>query len=46
MSVVSVACGQVEFSANSLSLVQRSHNECGAYECDREAWTMWSPWVH
>ena len=46
MSVVSVVCGQVEFSAKSRALVQRSHNECGASECDREDWTMFSPWVY
>jgi len=30
LSVVSVVCCQVEVSATSLSLVQRSPNDCGA----------------
>jgi len=33
LSVVSVLCWQVEFSATSWSLVQRSRNECGASLC-------------
>ena len=33
-SVVSVVCCQVEVSATSRSLVQRSPTECGASECD------------
>jgi hypothetical protein len=38
MSVVSVVCCQVEVSASSWSLVQRSPTECGVAEvCDREA---------
>jgi len=45
-SVVSVVCGQVEVSATSRSLVQRSPTECGASECDREASTRWRPWTH
>jgi hypothetical protein len=44
MSVVSVAYWQVEFSATSWSLVQRSPTECGVCECDREASTMRRPW--
>ena len=40
MSVVSVVCCQVEVSATSLSLVQRSTTECGVSECDREASVM------
>jgi hypothetical protein len=34
---VSVVCCQVEVSATSWSLVQRSPTECGVSECDREA---------
>jgi hypothetical protein len=37
LSFVSVMCCHVEFLASGLSLVQRSHIECGVYECDREA---------
>jgi hypothetical protein len=38
LSVVSVVCCQVEVSATSWSLVQRSPTECGVSEkCDREA---------
>jgi hypothetical protein len=33
MSVVSVVCCQVEVSATSWSLVQRSLTECGVSEC-------------
>jgi hypothetical protein len=36
---VSVVCCQVEVSATSWSLVQRSPTECGVSECDREAST-------
>jgi hypothetical protein len=37
-SVVSVMCCQVEVSATSWSLVQRSPTECGVSDvCDREA---------
>jgi len=36
MSVVSVACRQVEVSATSLSLVQRSPTVCGASLCGLE----------
>ena len=35
---------QVEVSVSGRSLVQRSHTECGASECDREAWIMRRPW--
>jgi hypothetical protein len=39
LSVVSVVCCQVEVSATSWSLVQRSPTECGvSKKCDREAW--------
>ena len=34
---MSAVCCQVEVSATSLSLVQRSPNECFVYECDHEA---------
>jgi hypothetical protein len=37
LSLVSVVCCQVEVSATSWSLVQRSPDECGVSECDREA---------
>ena len=37
-------CCQVEVSASGLSLVQRSANECGVSDCDREASTMRRPW--
>jgi hypothetical protein len=40
LSVVSVVCCQVEVSATSWSLVQRSPTDCGVSEkCDREAST-------
>jgi len=44
MSLVSVVCYQVEFSALSWSLVRRSPSECGVSRCDREASIMWRPW--
>jgi hypothetical protein len=38
LSLVSVECCQVEVSATSWSLVQRSPTECGvSKKCDREA---------
>jgi hypothetical protein len=38
LSVVSVGCCEVEVSATSWSLVQRSSTECGVSKvCDREA---------
>jgi hypothetical protein len=43
MSVVSVVCCQVEVSATSWSLVQRSPTECGVSEGDREASIMRRP---
>ena len=36
LSVVSVVCCQVKFSATGRSLVQRSPTECGVSEYDRE----------
>jgi hypothetical protein len=44
VSVVSVVCCQVEVSAASLSLVQRSPTECCVSECERESSTIRSPW--
>jgi len=35
LSPVSVVCCQVEVSATSRSLVQRSPTDCGVSECDR-----------
>ena len=43
LSVVSVVC-QVEVSAWSRSLVQRSPIACGVSECDGEASIMRRPW--
>jgi hypothetical protein len=37
LSLVIVVYCQVEVSATSWSLVQRSRTECGVSECDREA---------
>ena len=44
LSVVSVACCQVEVSVSGWSLVQRSPTECGVSECDHEASIMRGPW--
>jgi hypothetical protein len=44
LSLVSVVCCQVEVSATSWSLVQRSPAECGVSECDREASIMRRTW--
>ena len=44
VSLVTVVCCQVELSASSLSLVQRSYSECRVSECDREASMMRSLW--
>jgi hypothetical protein len=44
LSLVSVVCCQVEVSATSWSLVQRSPTDCGVSECDREASVMRGPW--
>ena len=38
LSVVSVVCCQVEVSATSWSLVQRSLTDFDASECDLETW--------
>jgi hypothetical protein len=35
LSLVSVVCCQVEFSASGRSLIQRSPTDCGVSECDR-----------
>jgi len=43
-SLVSVLCFQVEVSASGRSLVQRSPNECGVSECDRETSIMRRAW--
>jgi hypothetical protein len=40
LSLVGIVCCQVEVSASVLSLIQRSPNECGVPECDREASAM------
>jgi hypothetical protein len=48
LSVVSVVCCQVEVSATSWSLVQKSTKDCGVYEYDHESSTMrknWTTWV-
>jgi hypothetical protein len=39
-----VVCCQVEVSATSQSFVQKSTNERGVSECDREASIMRRPW--
>jgi len=44
LSVVSVVCCQVEVSATSWSLVQRSPTDCGMSECDLETSRMRRPW--
>jgi hypothetical protein len=44
MSVCCVVCCQVEVSATSWSLVQRSRTECGVSECDREDSIMTRLW--
>ena len=44
VSVVSVVCCQVEISATSWSLVQRSPTHCGASQCDLETSWMRRPW--
>jgi len=43
VSLMSVACCQVEVSATGRSLVWRSHTECGVSECDLETSTMKRP---
>jgi hypothetical protein len=44
LSLVSDVCCQVEVSVTGWSLVQRSPNECGVSECDREASIMRRSW--
>jgi len=44
VSVVSDVCCQVEVFASGLSLVQRSPNKCGAFECDHEVSITRRPW--
>ena len=41
---MSVVCCQVEVSTSGCSLVQRSPNDCGVSECDREASIMRRTW--
>ena len=43
LSLVSVLCCQVEFSATSRSLVQRSSTDCGVSACDLENSTVRRP---
>jgi hypothetical protein len=43
LSLVSVVCCQVEVSATSWSLVQRSPTECGVSKCDGEVSKMRRP---
>jgi hypothetical protein len=44
LSLVSVACCQIEVSVSSWSLVPRNLTECGVSECDCEASTMVRTW--
>jgi hypothetical protein len=44
LSVMIVVCFQVEVSATSWSLVQRSPTDCGVSECDHESSIMMRPW--
>jgi hypothetical protein len=44
VSLLNVVCCQVELSASSSSLVQKSYSECRVSECDREASVMGRPW--
>jgi len=44
--LVTVVCCLVEVCASGWLLLQRSPNECGVSECDREASTMWRPWTN
>jgi hypothetical protein len=41
---MTVVCCQVEVSATSWSLVQRSPTDCGVLLCDLETWWMRRPW--
>jgi hypothetical protein len=43
LSLVSVICCHVEVHGPRLSLVQRSHIECGVSESDLETSTVWMP---
>ena len=43
--LVSVVCCQVEVSATSWSLVQKSPTDCGASVCDLETSWMMMPWL-
>jgi hypothetical protein len=44
LSVVCVACCQVEVSATGWSLVQRSPTDCGmSLTCDQETLWTWKP---
>jgi hypothetical protein len=45
LSVVSVVCCQVQFSATGRSLVQRSPTDCGVTECDLKTSIMRKPWT-
>jgi hypothetical protein len=44
LPLVSVVCCQVEVSASSRSLVQRSPTDCGVSVCDRESSTLRRLW--
>ena len=46
LSVVSVVCCQVEVSATSWSLVQRSPTDCCVVVCDLETSRMGAPYVY
>jgi len=41
LSLVSVACCQIQVSASGWSLVKRSPSDCGVSECDRKA-SIWA----
>ena len=45
LSLVSVVCCHVEFSATSWSPVQNNSTECGVSQCDLEDWTVRRPWL-
>jgi hypothetical protein len=44
LSRMSIVCCQFRSSVFGVSLVQRSHTECGVSECDHEALIMRRPW--
>jgi hypothetical protein len=46
LSPVSVVCCQVQISATSWSLVQRSPTECDVSECDRESFDSLIDYIH